>query len=59
MAALKIQGTDFGAGKLLLKIDNLDGKGLKEFGRSLQPAGHGLAATGRNAVTRSLPAANG
>ncbi|ERK15712.1 putative GTP-binding protein YdgA [Serratia fonticola AU-AP2C] len=31
MAALKIQGTDFGAGKLLLKIDNLDAKGLKEF----------------------------
>jgi uncharacterized protein YdgA (DUF945 family) len=31
MTALKIQGTDFGAGKLLLKIDNLDGKGLKEF----------------------------
>lgn len=31
MTALKIQGTDFGAGKLLLKIDNLDAKGLKEF----------------------------
>ncbi|WP_431222499.1 YdgA family protein [Serratia sp. L9] len=31
MAALKVQGNDFGSGKLLLKIDNLDGKGLKEF----------------------------
>jgi uncharacterized protein YdgA (DUF945 family) len=31
MAALKVQGNDFGSGRLLLKIDNLDGKGLKEF----------------------------
>ncbi|KFK94685.1 MULTISPECIES: YdgA family protein [unclassified Serratia (in: enterobacteria)] len=29
--AVKIQGNDFGSGKLLLKIDNLDGKWLKEF----------------------------
>lgn len=31
MDALKVQGNDFGAGKLTLKIDRLDGKSLKEF----------------------------
>lgn len=31
MAAVKVQGNDFGSGKLLVKIDNLDGKALKEF----------------------------
>ncbi|QHA89334.1 YdgA family protein [Serratia rhizosphaerae] len=31
MDALKLQGADFGSGKLTLKIDKLDGKSLKEF----------------------------
>ncbi|MFC0227016.1 YdgA family protein [Serratia aquatilis] len=31
LAAIKVQGNDFGSGRLLLKIDNLDGKGMKEF----------------------------
>lgn len=31
MDALKVQGSDFGAGKLTLKVDKLDGKSLKEF----------------------------
>ncbi|MCX2959019.1 MAG: YdgA family protein, partial [Serratia symbiotica] len=29
--ALKIQGNDFGAGKLTLKIDKIEGNSLKEF----------------------------
>ncbi|WON78600.1 DUF945 family protein [Serratia sp. UGAL515B_01] len=29
--AIKIQGNNFGSGKLLLKINNLDDKGVKEF----------------------------
>lgn len=31
MDALKVQGSNFGAGKLTLKVDKLDGKSLEEF----------------------------
>ncbi|WP_024913111.1 YdgA family protein [Chania multitudinisentens] len=31
LGAMKIMGNDFGSGKLLLKIDNLDGNALKTF----------------------------
>ncbi|CAI2510031.1 YdgA family protein [Serratia ficaria] len=67
MDALKVQGNDFGAGKLTLKIDRLDGKSLKEFadrynqqtmamlqqGQSLDPAAYEQQTT--DILLQNLP----
>jgi len=67
MDALKVQGNDFGAGKLTLKIDKLDGKSLKEFadrynqqtmamlqqGQSLDPAAYEQQTT--DILVQNLP----
>ncbi|WP_148875814.1 YdgA family protein [Serratia marcescens] len=48
MDALKVQGNDFGAGKLTLKIDNVDGKALKDFADSYNRQTMALLQQGEN-----------
>ena len=48
MDALKVQGNDFGAGKLALKIDNVDGKALKDFADSYNRQTMALLQQGEN-----------
>ncbi|ASL92688.1 MULTISPECIES: YdgA family protein [Serratia] len=48
MDALKVQGNDFGAGKLTLKIDNVDGKALKDFSDSYNRQTMALLQQGEN-----------
>ncbi|OKB64630.1 GTP-binding protein [Serratia marcescens] len=48
MDALKVQGNDFGAGKLTLKIDNVDGKALKDFADSYNQQAMALLQQGEN-----------
>lgn len=50
MDALKVQGNDFGAGKLALKIDNVDGKALKDFADSYNRQTMALLQQGENPI---------
>lgn len=50
MDALKVQGNDFGAGKLALKIDNVDGKALKDFADSYNRQTMALLQQGENLI---------
>lgn len=53
MDALKVQGNDFGAGKLTLKIDNVDGKALKDFSDSYNRQTMALLQQGENLIRTS------